>query len=266
MSIGPRIGVACPAPGERAALADWLRDAGFEPVAMFNEISVARELDQHAFEVLIVDRELISAGVLELMRKRGIRRPLIIIGDDCTADAGETPRDASRVSRPLSRDVLMLAVSLALAEGRPARRSPRMSVPGLSASIDGVPAQILDVSNEGLRLELSEQHRGSVPPFFTLRVPAFNIVLVAQRVWVASSPVAGRLWCGAALEPKAASTLGWRAMLETAGTSFRNTPARAPAPAAAASSPNVKASQTLLPRSLTAWLERGLQAVQRSGW
>jgi hypothetical protein len=227
---------------------------------MFNEVSVARELDEHAFEVLVVDRELISAGVLELMRKRGIRRPLIIIGDG----DGEIPRDASRVSRPLSRDDLMLAVSLALAEGRPARRSPRVPVPGLNASIDGVPAQVLDVSNEGLRLELSEQHRGSVPPFFTVRIPGFNIVLVAQRVWVTSSPVAGKLWCGAMLEPKAASTLGWRALLETAGTSFRNTPARAPLPAAAPG-PNAKASQSLLPRTLSAWLERGLQAVHRAG-
>ncbi len=261
MSIQPRIGVACPAPGERAALADWLRDGGFEPVAMFNEISVARELDEHAFEVLIVDTDLISTGVLDLMRKRGIRRPLIIIGDAGRAGSGEPPRDATQLTRPLSREELMLAVSLALAEGRPARRSPRLPVPGLSASIDGVPAQILDVSNEGIRLELSEQHRGSVPPFFTLRVPAFNIVIVAQRVWVSASAVAGKLWCGATLEPNAASTLGWRAMLETALTSFRNMPAKAPPPSAAASRQHAKANQSFLQRSLSAWLERGRHVV-----
>jgi hypothetical protein len=262
MVVRPRIGVACPAPGERAVVMDWLKVGGFDPVAMASEASVARELDDDLFEALILDADLVSAGAVRMMRNRGVRRPLIILVN-AVPHAG-LPKDATLVTRPLSRDELMLAVSLALAEGRPARRSPRLPVPRLHSTIDGTPAQILDVSNEGVRLELSDEHRGAVKPFFTLRVPAFNVAVVVQRIWVTASPAAGKLWCGASLAPNAAASLGWKSMLETAGTSFRNSPTAPGAGLPASRRP--KPAESSLQRSLAAWLEKGRHAVQRTGW
>ncbi|MCA1584152.1 MAG: hypothetical protein LC791_05055 [Acidobacteria bacterium] len=221
MTHRPRIGVACPAPGERAALAEWLDAGGFEPVGMFNEVSISRELDAEAFEVLIVDEALVASGaVSQAMRARGTRRPLIIISNPPDASPKrKTSLHAMTMTRPVAHEDLLLAVSLALAEGRPARRSPRLQVPLLSSTIDGVASQLVDVSAEGLRLELSEQHRGSVPPFFTVRVPAFNVVIIAKRVWVARAATAssGRVWCGATLASGAEYAGGaWRALLEMA--------------------------------------------------
>lgn len=220
MTNRPRIGVACPAPGERAALAEWLDAGGFEPVSMLNEISIARELDARPFEVLIVDRALFASGaVTQAMRARNVRRPLIIIGNPEDDNARQAaPRNATLMRRPVGRDELMLAVSLALAEGRPARRSPRLAVPRLASTVDGVSSQLVDVSAEGMRLELSDQHRGLVPPFFTVRIPAFNVAIVAKRVWVApAAQRQGRLWCGASLPTGAARAgEGWRALLDTA--------------------------------------------------
>lgn len=208
-------------PGERAALAEWLHDGGFEPVTMLNEISVARELTEHPFELLIVDEELMASGAVpDVLRSRGVRRPLIVIGNEA-AQAGRrtAPRDATRMTRPVAQDELMLAVSLALAEGRPARRSPRVAVPRLASTVDGLPSQLVDVSHEGLRLELAEQHRGSVPPLFTVRIPSFNVAVVAKRVWVApaSGQTPGRVWCGAVLA-NGPTGEAWRTLLETAPT------------------------------------------------
>jgi hypothetical protein len=49
---------------------------------------------------------------------------------------------------------------------------------------------VLDVSHEGVRLEIAERYRSSLPRYFTLRVPVFNVAVTVQRVWV--STVDGR--------------------------------------------------------------------------
>lgn len=220
MSTGPRIGVGCPLPAERAAVADWLRAGGFEPVIVRDESAVASELDGRGFELLIADAAWAVAGAVDrMLRTRGVRRPLVLITDaSAPGPRAPLPRDATTVSRPLAQSDLVLAVSLALAEGRPARRSRRVAVPYLPSTMDGVPSQVVDVSNEGLRVELSDRHRGIVPPFFTVRIPAFDIAVLARRVWVgpAATTGAGRLWCGAALGRAPADA--WLKLVETAPT------------------------------------------------
>ena len=46
--------------------------------------------------------------------------------------------DLSVVSRPLSREALLLSVGLALAEGRPARRHARRKIERIAASAHGL--------------------------------------------------------------------------------------------------------------------------------
>lgn len=52
------------------------------------------------------------------------------------------------------------------------------------AVADGIPVALLDVANEGMRLEIARGRRAALPPFFNLRVPLIGLSLVVQRVWV----------------------------------------------------------------------------------
>jgi hypothetical protein len=195
-----RIGVACPIPGERAAFLEWLSDAGYEPVPMISIDSVARDLaTSRPMEALIADVALVSkADLPRIIRTLGSNRPLVLVG--APKDAIEdVPRDATWIDRPVTKDVFLLSIGLALAEGRPARRSPRMLVPRLLSSVDGVTSKVVDVSSEGVRLEIAGASTAVLPPFFVLKVPAFGVAAKVKRVWVAA-PSQGSVWCGGIIE------------------------------------------------------------------
>jgi hypothetical protein len=194
-----KIGVACPIAGERAAFLEWLDLAGYEPVPMLNIDSVGRDLTVKPIEALIADVSLVSAADLpRVVRMLGGNRPLILVGDP--KDAIEAvPRDATWIDRPMTRETFLLSVALALAEGRPARRSPRKVVPKLQSLIDGVSSNVMDVSLEGVRLEITGAAPSALPPYFTLRVPGFGVAAKVKRVWVAM-PAQGSMWCGGIIE------------------------------------------------------------------
>jgi hypothetical protein len=197
-----KVGVACPIPGERAAFLEWLNLAGYEPVPMLNIDTVGRDLATRPLEALIADVSLVTAADLpRIVKTLGQNRPLILVGEPKDA-IEEVPRDAAWIDRPVTRDTFLLSVALALAEGRPARRSPRKLVPRLLSSIDGVTSKIVDVSNEGVRLEISGASPSALPPYFTLRVPGFGVQAKVKRVWVAM-PAQGSMWCGGVVEKQA---------------------------------------------------------------
>lgn len=211
-----RIGVACPILGERAAFLDWLSDAGYEPVPMLDLDLIARDLATRPVEALIADVSLVPVTELSrLIRLLGANRPLIVVGEANRA-LETVPRDVTWIDRPVTRENFLLSVALALAEGRPARRSPRKLVPRLPSQIDGVPAKVMDVSAEGVRLEVVGTAPPALPPFFTLRVPGFGVTAKVKRVWVAV-PNQGSLWCGGVIDrgaTKGEST--WAQFLENA--------------------------------------------------
>lgn len=199
MSSSIKIGVACPLPGERAAFLEWLSQAGYDPTPMLTLDSVGRDMNTRPIEALIADVALVPVAELQrLVRLLGPNRPLILVGDPKDA-IEDVPRDAAWIDRPVTQDAFLLSLALALAEGRPARRSPRKLVPRLNSSIDGMSAQLMDVSSEGVRLEISSGSSSVLPPYFTLRVPAFGIAAKVKRVWVAA-PGQGSMWCGGVIE------------------------------------------------------------------
>ena len=204
-----KIGVACPLPGERAAFLEWLTQAGYEPTPMLSLDSIGRDLTTRPLEALIADVSLVPAAELpRLVRLLGVNRPLILVGDPADA-IEEVPRDAAWIDRPVTRDHFLLSLALALAEGRPARRSPRKLVPRISSSIDGISAQVMDVSSEGVRLEIVGASPSVLAPYFTLRVPAFNVAAKVKRVWLAM-PAQGSLWCGGVIErPSEKAAAAW---------------------------------------------------------
>jgi hypothetical protein len=210
-----RIGVACPIPGERAAFLEWLRLAEYEPVAMLDIDSIGRDAASRPIEALIADVSLVPAADLpRVVKALGANRPLILVGNPDSA-IEDVPRDATWIDRPVTRETLTLSVALALAEGRPARRSPRRLVPRLLSTVDGVSSKIVDVSNEGVRLEISGASPSILPPYFTLRVPGFGVNTKVKRVWVAT-PARGTMWCGGVIDKHPATAVAWSNFLQNA--------------------------------------------------
>ena len=211
-----KIGVACPIAGERAAFLEWLSVAGYDPAPMLNIDTVGRDLNTRPNEALVADVALVSATELpRIVKTLGPNRPLVLVGDP--KDAIEAvPRDATWIDRPVTRDTFLLSIALALAEGRPARRSPRKMVPKLMSSIDGVSSKLVDISAEGVRLEISGASPAVLPPFFTLRVPGFGVAAKVKRVWVAM-PAQGSMWCGGIVERQAdKSAAAWNKFVANA--------------------------------------------------
>jgi hypothetical protein len=210
-----KVGVACPIPGERAAFLEWLTLAGYEPVPMLNLEDISRE-SSRPIQALIADVSLIpKADLPRVVKLLGANRPLIVVGPHGDA-IEDVPRDATWIDRPVTRDTFLLSVALGLAEGRPARRSPRRLVPKLMSSVDGISAKIVDVSVEGVRLEIVGSTPAALPPYFTLKVPGFGVAAKVKRVWVAM-PGQGSMWCGGILEKqteKSATT--WRKFIANA--------------------------------------------------
>ena len=179
------IGIACPVPAERAAFMEWLQAAGYKPIPMLDLEPLAHDLEQRPIEALVADASVVSqVGLPAVLKILTSNRPLVVVGrlEGCPP---ELRHHASWLARPVSVDTLTMGVALALAEGRPARRSPRKSGLHLPATVDGVTSQVVDVSDEGVRLQLKITSASTLPPFFTLRVDAFSVAAVVQRVWVA---------------------------------------------------------------------------------
>ena len=221
-----KIGVACPLPGERAAFLEWLTGTDYEPVPMPNLETVAKDLSARTIdartseawpiEALIADVSLVPAADLpRVVKMLGPNRPLVLVGAPKDR-IEEVPRDATWISRPVTRDNFVLSIALALAEGRPARKSPRQVVPRLLATVDGVASKIVDVSDEGVRLEVTGQSSAALPPYFILKVPSFGVAAKVKRVWVTPGP--SHVWCGGIVERSAEKTakMPWPVFVKTA--------------------------------------------------
>lgn len=215
MSAHPvKIGVACPIPGERAAFLEWLTLAGYEPMPMISVESITRDISARPVEVQIADVSLVPAKELpRIVKLLGPNRPLVLVGNPEEA-IEDVPRDVTWIDRPVTRETFLLAVALALAEGRPARRSPRRLVPRLTSTVDGVSSKVIDISQEGVRLEITGAAPSALPPYFTLRVPGFGVQAKVKRVWVAT-PAQGSLWCGGIIE-RQPNTVAWNKFLQNA--------------------------------------------------
>jgi hypothetical protein len=198
---------------------EWLDASGYEPKPMLDLDSLARDLETRPIEVLIADASLIRPVDLpSVIKTLTGNRPLILIGNPESAPVA-VRRDASWLDRPVSIDDFKMAVALALAEGRPARRSRRKSVSYLHSTVDGMAAHLVDVSYEGVRLQLNGTQPSALAPYFTMRVPGFGVASVVKRVWVAQ-PDGSAVWCGGFIERLLPNSKGsWKDLVDTAPSS-----------------------------------------------
>jgi hypothetical protein len=217
MSSSPRIGVACQGTGERAAFSDWLRAASIEPVLLVDACLVKANVSGLRLTAVIADAGLLTKEFIAGLRRVDGRLPIIAVGDP--GDPAErmlAKREVSFYPRPLDQNTLLLAASLAIAESRPARRSLRRLVPRLPSKIDGTAAYLLDISAEGLRVEVPSDAGTKLGPHFRVQVPFSTVGVTVRRVWV-SGDASGdprRVQCGASLISSDRRSLdAWEQML-----------------------------------------------------
>ncbi len=207
----PRVIVSLSNP-EGEAVADWLRSDGFEPVVRSTAQAAAAEM-LLPFAVLIAD--VSHRRLLLEQRGRHPQTPSILIGNAATASQGDALQ-TMYLSRPVDRAMLMCFVAMAVLEARPVRRSIRKSVNRFEAFADGAPAHIVDVSVEGLRLEMARDRRSTLPPYFTIRVPIVGVAMVVQRMWTQSSarPDATIRYGGALSQNRVSVQQAWRLFVD----------------------------------------------------
>ena len=228
MAIRPRVIVVLPDVTESATVAEWLVADGFEPVLRPNPRAAAEEMQARAFDLLITDAAFaVRNGLLAASRERNPLTPGVVIGNGAIIDPrNAVSRHAMYLGRPIERGTLLCTVSMAILDGRPPRRSTRKIANRFEAVVNGVPSQIIDVSNEGLRLEMPRQRLSVPPPYLSVRVPLIGVAVNVRRMWARSSPVQGLAavtWCGAVLSAnRPGAEQGWRAfvdMMPTVGAS-----------------------------------------------
>ena len=203
--------------------------AGQAPTTLTTFEQARSELESRAYALLITDVKLEAFNGLQLVireRVRGTGTRAIVIGDPEPVLKAEAERQgALYLESPLDRAHFLSTVSEMLASEKPTRRSPRKTVPRLEATVDTLPAKVLDVSYEGLRLEVRVDDV-SLPTSFTIRVRALPAGLSAKRVWVSQptrpeqegshEPHAHTVLLGAQLASMDTSTAAlWRSLVDS---------------------------------------------------
>ena len=129
---------------------------------------MAEELAHCALDLLVVDAASAVAAV-NAVRARRPQLPIVVLGEaNAEAESHAQTRGAVYLTRPVDRALFLCTISMAIAETLRARRSVRTAT-HLSVVVGGVPSQIVDVSREGMRIEMPK--RLAVPP------PLFEVVV-----------------------------------------------------------------------------------------
>jgi len=213
----PRVIVALPDALEGSSIVEWLTANNFEPVYRTNPAAAATEM-QRPFQLLIADAAWAVGTALQSgTRGRTSLVPTILIGEAIERRATAVNSQTFYMTRPIEKPVLACFVSMALIDDdRPARQSPRKSVQRFEALVNGLPSGIVNVSAEGLRLEVPREQRGTLPPYFAVRIPMVGVAVIAKRRWTMPAKNAGAVWCGAALSHnRASSEERWRAFVDS---------------------------------------------------
>jgi hypothetical protein len=212
----PRVIVSLANSVERTAIADWLRSDGFEPVPCSTPEAAEAEM-LTPFALLIADET--HRRLLTQHRSRHPQAPAILIGNAATVSHGNVlGTHTTYLGRPIERTMLMCFVSMAILDTRPARRSIRKAVSPFEATAHGIPSLIVDVSAEGLRLEMTRERRSALPPQFIVRIPLVGVAVTVQRMWTHSAVYRNStVWYGAALSGNRTSIVqAWHTFVDAA--------------------------------------------------
>jgi hypothetical protein len=194
------IAIACSNPSEQAKVAAWLNQSGYHPVTVSDLSRLDEVLQTNAVEALVADLALLprEGDVWGLLRRLGINRPLVVIGDTKRLPS-TLASDLTVIDRPVTSEGVTIAVGLALAEGRPTRRFPRRQIEPVRGSAHGVSVIVREASAGGVGLDLVGPRPAVLPPFFRLRLPEAGVHVVVKRAWM--TPMNGSVMrCGGTVE------------------------------------------------------------------
>lgn len=219
MAERPRVIIAMAHPSECAIVADWLSPEGFEPVPRPSARAAAEEMRAYPYDLLITDAQFaFRDGLHACGRMRNTSTPTIVIGGASEEPRGEAINSQTMyLTRPVEKAMLICFVSMAIIDSRPSRRSVRKPVNRFDAFVNGLPTRILDVSVEGLRLEVPPDRRMALPPYFSVRVPHLGVAVTVQRVWTRpASARASMTWYGGALaQNRTLAEQAWKSFVDT---------------------------------------------------
>jgi hypothetical protein len=220
MASRPRILIASPKTGETTLLADWVTSEGFEPVPVLNLSRAPEQIRDKVFDLFLSDFTFAfrtEPQPLGLIRARNAKTPVIVVGEaDPIAEAQALTRNVMYLTRPVERESLACTVAMAMMEARPTRRSLRKAVNRFDAVVGGVASHIIDVSREGLRIEIPRSRKSAPPPpHFTVRVPILGVALSVRRMWTSGVPSTEAAWYGGELAGNSrAVEQAWRVLVD----------------------------------------------------
>ena len=204
---------------QREQFESWLVSAGYRVTAVARFQDAREQLESSAPDLLVADVKLEAYNGLHLaIWTTGKRLPTrtMLVGDPDLVLQKEAEREqAMYVVAPVDETAFLTAVTALLDSQPPTRRTPRKRVE-IDAVVDGVVASVIDVSYGGLCLAVDDADAIAFPPFFTLRLPAFDIACRVQRVWTDRARSARHtLLCGARLPIADGDAAGaWRALVD----------------------------------------------------
>lgn len=216
-----RVGMALTNADESRMMAAWLTAAEMEVETLVEACAVASNVAGRGVGCVVADGALIASGYLTSLRRHDGRVPVVAIVDPGTQhDPAFKRAGVSVVTRPCDAATLALTVSLAYGESRQARRRPRQRAPRVPSRVSGVPATIVDISRDGVRLELARAYAARLGPQFRLQVPMVALDVVMQRAWVANAS-GDSVLCGAQLvNPDPSQQLAWERIMELTSTTM----------------------------------------------
>jgi hypothetical protein len=199
MPFRPRIALACALTAESRSIEGWLTSEGFEPFRLSNPNRITDELKDRGFDLLVVDAGF-AGPVINAVRARNPQVPIVVLGEpNPQAESQAMARGAVYLTRPVDRALFGCTVSMAIMESRPVRRSERKRA-RVAVVVQGVPSQIIDVSKEGIRLEIPRTSKAAPPPpVFDVAVPLLGVALNVRRLWTACPPQGEAIWYGGEL-------------------------------------------------------------------
>ena len=220
MPFRQQVIVAVPDAGEARDMVSWLEAEGFDAVTHTSARGAADAILAQPFDLLVADCGFVLTGGVRGFGLARVREtPVIVLGDDNGSKAcAPFGSQIMFLDRPVDAATFICTVTMALMDARAERRSPRTPVRPFEATVNGVTSHIIDVSREGVRLELPKDRR-MVTPQFVMRVPLIGVGVAVQRRWVRmprTDEAVEIMWCGGELaQNSAVAEQGWRRFIDT---------------------------------------------------
>jgi DNA-binding response OmpR family regulator len=178
-------------------------------------------------ELLIASARLRNHADLEglelarLSRRDHPNLPVIIThgSSDAGLENEVTVRGMAFIVNPIENPEFLGCVTVSLGERRPhlgkIRQWPRKRVAAVPVRVDASPARLLDVSYEGLRLQL-EDPGDSPAATFEVTLPTAGVNLKTRRVWRIRSPDADEsCWGMTLVDVNSGLTERWRQFVDS---------------------------------------------------